>query len=94
MTRNKWFLHGDQVLEVRDRRFMTSLEIWIYRDDRPVGRHSTLTIRETVQALGQGRDLLDESMELAMADVRAGRFPLSLSCVDDQRQVDLRQQSA
>jgi hypothetical protein len=74
MTRSKWFLHGDQVLEVRDLRVMTSLEIWIYRDNRPIARHGALTLRETVQALGQGRDLLDEAMDRAMADVQAGRF--------------------
>ena len=60
MTRSKWFLHGDQVLEVRDRRAMTSLEIWIYQDGRKVVRHSALSLRETVHALRQGRDLLDE----------------------------------
>jgi hypothetical protein len=72
MTRSKWFLHRDQVLEVRDLRVMTSLEIWIYQDGRPVVRHSALTLRETVQALGQGRDLLDAAMDRAMADVQAG----------------------
>lgn len=76
MTRNKWFLHGDQVLEVRDQRVMTSLEIWIYQDDRPLGRHSTLSLRDTVLALGQGRDLLNESMDRAMADVQAGALQL------------------
>jgi hypothetical protein len=74
MTRSKWFLHGNEVLEVRDRRVMTSLEIWIYQNDHPVGRHGTLSLRDTVQALGQGRDLLDEAMDLAMADVQSGRF--------------------
>ena len=77
MTRTKWFLHGDQVLEVRDLRVMTSLEIWIYQNDRPVVRHSALSLRETVHALGQGRDLLDEAMDRAMADVQAGRFALA-----------------
>ena len=77
MTRTKWFLHGDQVLEVRDLRVMTSLEIWIYHDDRPVVRHSTVSLRETVHALGQGHDLLDEAMDRAMADVQTGRFPLA-----------------
>ena len=74
MTRSKWFLHENEVLEVRDRRVMTSLEIWIYQNDRPIGRHGALTLRDTVQALGQGRDLLDEAMDLAMADVQSGRF--------------------
>ena len=74
MTRSKWFLHGDQVLEVRDHRVMTSLEIWIYQNDLPVGRHGTLSLRDTVQALGQGRDLLAEAMDRAMHDVQAGRF--------------------
>ena len=44
---------GDRVLEVRDLRVMTSLEIWIYEDDRPIVRHSALSLRETVHALGQ-----------------------------------------
>jgi hypothetical protein len=74
MSRSKWFLHENQVLEVRDRRVMTSLEIWIYQDDAPVGRHSTISLRETAQALAVGHDLLSESMDRAMADVQAGRF--------------------
>ena len=77
MTRSKWFLHRDQVLEVRDRRVMTSLEIWIYQDDRPVARHGALSLRVAAQALGNGRDLLDEAMDRAMADVQAGRLVLT-----------------
>jgi hypothetical protein len=76
MTRSKWFLHRDEVLEVRDRRVMTSLEIWIYQNDRPVIRHSALSLREMVRALGHGHDLLDEAMDRAMADVQAGRAPV------------------
>jgi hypothetical protein len=77
MTRSKWFLHGEQLLEVRDHRVMTSFEIWIYQDSQPIVRHSALPLRETVQALGQGRDLLDEAMDRAMADVQAGRLAVA-----------------
>lgn len=72
MTRSKWFLQGDRVLEVRDLRVMTSLEIWIYEDDRPVGRHSALSLRDAASALAQGRDMLAEAMERAVIDVQAG----------------------
>lgn len=72
MTRSKWFLQGDRVLEVRDRRVMTSLEIWIYENDRPIGRHSALSLRDAASALAEGRDVLREAMEKAVADVQAG----------------------
>jgi hypothetical protein len=75
MTRSKWFLLEDRVLEVRDLRVMTSLEIWIYESDRPVGRHSVLSLRDAASALAQGRDMLGEAMEQAIVDVQAARFP-------------------
>lgn len=72
MTRSKYVLQGDRVLEVRDRRVMTSLEIWIYENDRPVGRHSALRLSDAAAALAQGRDMLAEAMERAAADLQAG----------------------
>jgi hypothetical protein len=72
MTRSKYVLQGDRVLEVRDRRVMTSLEIWIYENDRPIGRHSALRLSDAASALAAGRDLLREAMERAAADLQAG----------------------
>ena len=72
MTRSKYVLQGDRVLEVRDRRVMTSLEIWIYENDQPIGRHSALRLSDAASALARGHDLLDEAMERAVAEVQAG----------------------
>jgi len=72
MTRSKYVLQGDRVLEVRDRRVMTSLEIWIYENDRPISRHSALRLSDAASALAAGRDLLREAMERAAADLQGG----------------------
>jgi hypothetical protein len=74
MTRSKWFLHAGRALEVRDQRVMTSLEIWVYENGRPLGRYATLKLREAAAALASGRDLLGQAMENAIKDVQAGRF--------------------
>jgi hypothetical protein len=76
MSRTKWFLHRGRVLEVRDLRVMTSLEIWIYENDRPLGRHGVLALREAVAGFAQGHDLLGDAMDGAVADVEAGLFSL------------------
>lgn len=76
MTRSKWFLHGGRALEVRDQRVMTSLQIWIYEDDRPLALHSTLALREAAAGLAAGRDVLGHAMDGAIRDVQTGRFPV------------------
>lgn len=79
MTRSNWFLHAGRSLEVRDHRVMTTLQLWIYEDDRPLGLHSTLGLREAAAGLAAGRDLLGQAMERAVLDVETGRFPLDAS---------------
>jgi hypothetical protein len=76
MTRSKWFLHAGRSLEARDRRVMTTLQVWIYEDDRPLGLHGTLSLREVAAGLAAGRDVLGQAMERAVRDVEAGRFSL------------------
>ena len=65
MTRSKWFLHAGRTLEVRDQRVMTSLQLWIYEGDRPVGLHSTLTLRDAATGLAAGRDVPGQAMQRA-----------------------------
>jgi hypothetical protein len=79
MTRSKWFLHAGRSLEVRDHRIMTTFEIWIHEDDRPLCRHSTLSLRDAAAGLAAGRDVLGQAMECAIRDVEAGRFCLEPS---------------
>jgi hypothetical protein len=79
MTRSKWFLHADRSLEVRDHRVMTSLQIWIYEDDRPLNLHSVVTLREAAAGLTAGRDILGQAMERAVRDVETGRFSVDPS---------------
>jgi hypothetical protein len=74
MTRNKWFLHEGRSLEIRDRRVMTSFEIWIYENDLPIGRHSTISLREAVTRSASGEDVLSRAMDSAIGDIQAGRF--------------------
>ncbi len=76
MTRSKWFLHAGRALEIRDQRVMTSLELWIYENDRPIGLHSSVSLRDAAAGLAAGRDVLGLAMECAVEDVQAGRFPL------------------
>ena len=57
---------------------MTSLEIWIYQDGRPVVRHSAAhACARPCRRSRRGRDLLDEAMNRAMADVQAGRLAVA-----------------
>ena len=79
MTRSKWFLHAGRSLEIRDQRVMTALQVWIYEDDRPVGLHSTLSLRDAAAGLAAGRDVLGQAMDCAVRDVEAGRFSLDPS---------------
>lgn len=74
MTRNKWFLHEGRSLEIRDRRVMTSFEIWVYENDRPLGRHSVISLREAASRMAAGEDALKSAMEGAIGDIQAGRF--------------------
>ena len=74
MTRNKWFLHEGRSLEIRDRRVMTSFEIWVYENDLPIGRHSTVSLREAATRLAAGEDALSRAMDGAIGDIQAGRF--------------------
>ena len=79
MTRSKWLLHDGRALEIRDRRVMTSYEIWVYENDRPLGVHSTLNLREAATGLAAGQDILGQAMQRALDDVQAGRFtPMAL----------------
>jgi hypothetical protein len=77
MTCSKWFLHRDRTLEVRDKRVLTTLEIWIYENGRPVGLHSTVPLAEASRSLAVGVDLLGRAMERAVQDVQHGRFSLA-----------------
>ena len=79
MTRSKWFLHAGRSLEVRDLRVMTAVQVWIYEDDRPVGLHSTLSLRDAAAGLAVGRDVLGQTMDCAVRDVEAGCFSLEPS---------------
>lgn len=54
---------------------MTSLEIWIYENDRPLRRYGALSLSAVAAALAQGRDLLKEAMERAVAEVQAEAVP-------------------
>jgi hypothetical protein len=74
MTRSKWFLHDGRALEIRDRRFMTSFELWIYENDRPLGCHSRVALRDAAAGLAEGTDVLGRAMDDAIGDVLAGRF--------------------
>jgi len=74
MTRNKWFLHDGRSLEIRDRRVMTSFEIWVYENDVPLGRHSSVSLREATTGLVAGEDALSRAMDGAIGDVLSGRF--------------------
>jgi hypothetical protein len=74
VTRNKWFLHEGRSLEIRDRRVMTSFEIWVYENDRPLGRHSIVSLREAATRMAAGEDALSHAMDGAIGDIRAGRF--------------------
>ncbi len=76
MTRSKWLLHDGRALEIRDRRVMTSLEIWVYENDRPLGLHATLTLRDAAAGLAAGHDILGQAMQTAVDDLQAGRFKL------------------
>jgi hypothetical protein len=79
MTRIKWLLHDGRALEIRDRRVMTSFEIWVYEHDRPVGRHSTVPLRDAAVGLAAGKDPLGCAMQVAADDVRNGRFNIAAS---------------
>lgn len=81
MTRSKWFLYAGRALEIRDQRVMTSLELWIYEDDRPIGLHSALSLRDAAAGLAAGHDVLSQAMERAIEDVQAGRFPIDRASV-------------
>lgn len=74
MTRNRWFLHGDRVLEARVLRVMTTFEIWIYEDERPIARHSIVRLGDVSRALTAGRDLLGQALDSAIADTAKTRF--------------------
>lgn len=74
VTRNKWFLHEGRSLEIRDRRVMTSLEIWVYENDLPIRRHSTISLGEAATRLAAGDDVLSRAMDGAIGDIQTGRF--------------------
>ena len=76
MTRTKWFLHEGRVLEVRARRVMTSFQIWIYEDGRPLSLHSSVRLVDVTASFTVGVDLLNRAMSDAVADVLQDRFPL------------------
>jgi hypothetical protein len=86
MTRTKWFLHQGRALEVRERRVITSYQIWIYEDGRPISLHSTVRLVDVTAALAVGVDLLNRAMPDAVADVLLGRFavdePSSLAAAE------------
>jgi hypothetical protein len=75
VTRNKWFLHEGRSLEIRDKRVMTSFEIWVYENDLPIIRHSTVSLREAATQMVAGEDALNRAMDGAICDIKAGRFP-------------------
>lgn len=77
MTRSKWFLHSNRTLEVRDKRVMTSFQIWIYENGRPIGLHSTVSLAEASRSLAVGVDLVGRAMERAVQDVQGGYFSLA-----------------
>jgi hypothetical protein len=74
VTRNKWFLHEGRSLEIRDRRVMTSFEIWVYENDLPISRHSTISLSDAATRLAAGEDVLSRAMDGAIGDIQAGRF--------------------
>ena len=74
MTRTKWLLYRGRVLEVRERRVMTSYQIWLYEDGRPIRLHSSVRLVDVTAALAVGVDLLSRTMADAVADVLQGRF--------------------
>jgi len=76
MTRSKSLLHDGRALEIRDRRVMTSFEIWVYENDRPLGLHATLTLRDAAVGLAAGQDILGQAMQTAVDELQAGRFNL------------------
>jgi hypothetical protein len=74
MTRSKWLLLDGRAFEIRDRRVMTSFEIWVYENDRPLGLHGTLTLRDAAAGLAAGQDILGQAMQKAIDDLQAGCF--------------------
>jgi hypothetical protein len=76
MTRTKWFLYQGRVLEVRQRRVMTTFQIWIYRDGQPIALHGTVRLVDASAGLTRGVDLISRAMADAVADVLQGRFLL------------------
>jgi hypothetical protein len=77
MSRSKWFLHSDRTLEVRDKRVLTTFQIWVYENGRPIGLHSTVPLAEASRSLAVGVDLLARAMERAVKDVQEGHFSLA-----------------
>src|SRR5260370_8274834 len=76
MTRTRWLLHQGRVLEVRQRRVVTTFQIWIYEDGQPVGLHSTVRLVDASAGLARGVDLVSRAMADAVADALQGRFSL------------------
>ena len=74
MTRTRWLLHQGRVLEVRQRRVMTTFQIWIYEDGQPGGLHSTVRLVDASAGLARGVDLVSRAMADAVADVLQARF--------------------
>ena len=79
MPRTKWFVHQGHALEIRYQRVMTSCQIWLYENDRPLGLHSTVCLREAAAGMAAGKDIIGRAMEIAVRDVEIGRFPLAPS---------------
>ena len=76
MIRSKGFLHEGRALEICDRRFMTSFELWIYENDRPLGYHSRVSLREAASGMLEGIDVLGRALNDVIGDVVSGRFDM------------------
>ena len=76
MVRTKCFLLDGRLLEVRERRVLSSFQVWIYEGGQPVSLYSTLRLGEIAAAHTKGIDLLNRAMSDAIADVLQGRHPL------------------
>jgi hypothetical protein len=74
MTRSKWFLHQGRPFEVRDVRVVTSFQIWVYENERPLAQHSAVPLSDVIAGAALGKDVLNGAMEVAVRDVQAGRF--------------------
>jgi hypothetical protein len=76
MRPTKWLVHDGHVVEIRYERVGRKCEIWLYEDERPLGKYATVSLYEAAASMAYGGDLIAETMENAAKDVESGRLAL------------------